>query len=201
MQSRRSFLQAAAAAFSGVALGRLGETTAPEPQPIDYSRFCDHDGDSWRYDLAAPFSQNGMIVATDSKILISHPGELSGGGTARVPDVGKLWWGEFDARGWVELPPPRIEETRDHWSRCVHCLGADCSHCEEGWTRTAERLYGVGFSTFCMDALRRLGPIETRILRGVTSACGVNTAVLLFRGPCDVRGFLMPFYRSSDGSL
>lgn len=239
MQSRRSFLQAAAAAFSAVALGRLGTPSAPGPRPIDYSRFLMRADDWWKvYELSAPFSQGELVCATDSRILLTHPGELSGAGSARVPDISKLNWSEFDSRGWRELPQVgRIDRFTDVSSECVYCLGSgihgessecggcygsgdfltdsgydDCPRCNgrgelgtpcvpcggTGYTPTAEHLHGERFSVFYLDALRRLGPIETRLIQGVRSAEHGETPALIFRGEQGIRGFLMPFFRPGE---
>lgn len=243
MQSRRSFLQTAAAAFAGVALGRLGSPSAPGPRPIDYTRFVEREAyDGARYQLAAPFSHGDMICATDCRILLTHQGELSGDGSARVPDVSRLNWSEFDSRGWRELPRVgRVARFTDVSSRCVHCLGTgflgessecgecygagdvptklgdyvvnfwDCPRCNgrgklgttcvpcggTGYTLTAEQLYGERFCVFYLDALRRLGPIETRLIQGAKSSHG-ESAALIFRGEHGVRGFLMPFCRPGE---
>lgn len=119
--TRRSFLQSMSAAMSAVAFGAR-MPSAIEPPKIRYDLFAE----TWiggKWDIHEPFSLDGSIYATDSRVLITHPGEWSGGATGRVPAVHHLWWGEFDRPGWKQLPEQRLELRHPHMeSQCVHCM-------------------------------------------------------------------------------
>jgi len=118
--NRRSFLQSLTVAFSAVATGtRL--SLKDEPPAIDYSLFTmdEHHLGLWSA-LVNPFSVDGSVYATDSRVLIRHPGEWSGDDAGRLPDVSKLWWEEFDEPGWHPLGVP---------VHVSHSRGADCPTC------------------------------------------------------------------------
>lgn len=118
---RRTFIKSIAAAFGTMAVGKL--PAMPAERRINYDRFCTNT--SIRYDLDSPWSQNGTVYASDYQILITHPGEFTGDGSARVPDLSKLWWGEFDSRGWREWPDQQVlvahPDGMQRW--CPKCHG------------------------------------------------------------------------------
>lgn len=121
--TRRSFLQSMSAAFSAAVIGI--RPAFAEPPKINYSLFCDNWLGSSRYDIADPFSIDGGIYATDSRVLITHPGEWSGNATGSLPNVGKLQWDEFNKPGWKELPSQKLELQDDPWhygGQCHHCM-------------------------------------------------------------------------------
>lgn len=133
---RRTFLQSVAAAMASTVTGRL--PAADVPLSIDYSRFTDYE--PVRYDLDTPWSHEGVTYATDSRILISHAGEFSGDGGGRFPDVGKLWWDEFDIRGWKPFPmrQRRLDFTGQspYPFACPECrgrgrVGRDVAECQK----------------------------------------------------------------------
>lgn len=119
--TRRSFLQSMAAAFSATALGV--RMSPAQPAAIRYELFTDTSAWVRRHQICEPFSLDGAVYATDARVLITHPGEWSGSGNAKVPDVGKLWWDEFDKPGWKELPEQRLELTTHDSSLCHLCMG------------------------------------------------------------------------------
>lgn len=133
MQTRRSFLQSMAAALSVAVIGTKPNLSAIERPAIDYSLFT--DGETARYDLSSPWSIDGAVYATNSRILVTHPGEWSGDGKARVPNVGGLPWDEFDACGWSPLGKlNRVEASG--CGQCVACrgvgvIGSNLSECDE----------------------------------------------------------------------
>lgn len=131
--TRRSFLQSMAAAMSVAVVGVHRSAAEPSPPVIDYSLFTDRE--TTRYDLSAPWSKDGAIYATNSRILVTHPGEWNGDGTGRVPNVGVLPWGEFDARGWSPLGKTKRVEA-DGCGYCFVCrgvgvLGSNLTECGE----------------------------------------------------------------------
>ena len=118
--NRRSFLQSMSAAFGALALGV--RPSFASPSRINYSLFTDKY--VRRYDLTSPWSDRGVIAVTDAKILITHPGEWSGEASAKVPDIWKLWWGEFDATGWCPLRTVRAKQNQQNsTSGCPQCYG------------------------------------------------------------------------------
>lgn len=140
----------------------VSATILPSGRPdrvIDYSLFV-NDVPGRKYDLRHPFAVRGAIYATDSRILVRHPGELTGISTALIPDVEKLWWREFDRSGWKRLGSPRYAHGKDNYedncpvcrgygivgerTRCLNCDGDEywwdrdfiksCGKCVDGWT-------------------------------------------------------------------
>ena len=119
--NRRSFLQMVSAALAASTLGVRGLTQ--QPDAINWNLLTDWDV---RYDLTSPWSVEGTIYATDTRKIIALPGEFSGKGDAKVPNVGKLPWNEFDAGGWQPLGRPVLERygTDDEtWTLCLQCFG------------------------------------------------------------------------------
>jgi hypothetical protein len=189
--NRRAFLQSMSAAFSAMALG-VRPAFAQSPPRINYDLFCD-SALSYRYDMMQPWSHEGIIAASDAKILIVHPGEWSGDGSARVPDLTKLWWDEFDAPGWKELPRQQLETVDATSLMCPACMGTGrlgdgihrvdikdedgdpcmgwvggraCSQCGGcGWDDFQHREI-LGDGHFCpgyMNRIRTLGGVDYRV--------------------------------------
>lgn len=120
--NRRSFMQAIAAAFSAVASG-VRPNFAAEPPKIRYELFSDTQ--DFRWALSQPFSQDGVICATDARIIVTHPGEWSGESAGRVPNISSLCWDEFDTGGWKELPSQSLEFAPqfEFGTMCHLCMG------------------------------------------------------------------------------
>lgn len=97
MLSRRSFMQSIGSMMAAMTLGVRGGVT--KKPTVNFDLFTDTI-ECARYNLQHPWSVNGIIAATDARILVTTPGELSGDADARVPDLGKLCWSEFDTGGF-----------------------------------------------------------------------------------------------------
>jgi hypothetical protein len=179
--NRRSFLQSMSVAFSAVAFG-VRPNFAQTPLKIRYELFADTQ--CFRYDLDQPFSLDGAIYATDSRFLITHPGEWTGMESGKVPNVARLWWGEFDKPGWKDLPAQKLELRSDHLeSLCHRCMGTGrvgdgvhrvpdkdqdgdaywrwaggerCPFCDHGWDRDVCNHERIGPAVFCPGRMNRL---------------------------------------------
>lgn len=135
MQNRRSFLQSMAAAMSVAVVGVKPGPAAIERPVIDYSLFVDNDDYIGRYDVSSPWSVDGSIYATDCRIVVTHPGEWSGGGDARVPNAQRLQWGEFESAGWSPLGST-VQVKSEGGAACGICrgrgvLGGNLVECDE----------------------------------------------------------------------
>lgn len=134
--NRRSFLASVSAAFSAAA---LGVNLKPRVPLIRYDLFTDAEIE--RYSIGEPFGVDGRVFATDSRVLVSHVGELiESDGERRLPNVRKLNWDEFDSPGWKPLGTPAYENQDDRrypGTPCPDCMGIGligtqftaCDHC------------------------------------------------------------------------
>lgn len=114
---RRSFL-ASLAAMTGFASGaRLGLVAS---EPVRYDLFL---GEDCRYKLAFPFSLDGHVYATDSRVLIRHACAVDHAvNETGLPPVNDLWWDAFDEGGWSRIKTPKLRSV-SHETCCVTCMG------------------------------------------------------------------------------
>lgn len=154
MQTRRSFMQSMAAALSVAVIGVKPNLSTFERPAIDYSLFTDKE--TARYDLTSPWSIDGNIYATNSRIIVTHPGEWSGDGKARVPNVGVLPWREFDSLGWSPLGKAKCVEAIG-CGQCAICRGVgvlgsnliECDECQGSGTFYPDNYEWTGRSRPC----------------------------------------------------
>lgn len=146
---RRSFL-ASLAAMTGFASGmRLGYVA---DDAVRYDLFLGNDG---RYSLAFPFSLDGHVYATDSRILIRHADtvdRLANDGS--LPPVSSLWWDAFEQGGWKRIERPKVRLVSDaDTTLCLTCMGTGrsgsgvhrCSVCkadDDNWGLLADGTIG-----------------------------------------------------------
>lgn len=122
--NRRTFMQSVAAAFASPILSRIAPVAVY--REIDWSLFVDAmPRKSDRFDLASPFVQNGLRIATEARLLIAAPDESGDGESrARVPDCSVLPWREFDSAGWSRLTEQtRILIDQQYPYECPSCFG------------------------------------------------------------------------------
>lgn len=192
VMQRRTFLASLAAMAGGVSVGRSVVVADPAPQ-IRYELFC---GPAWsRYTISTPFSIGDATYATDSRVLITHVGEVDAVGEEfSVPPVDRLWWDEFDRAQWKRL---RADNPRVHasWGMCPNCMGMTCSSCSDGYVTAAatdELIDGMPFQVAYLHRIRTLpGDLEYRVLSDATDAYGGGAHALAFRWGDGGKGFLM----------
>lgn len=122
VMTRRSFIESVAAMVAASAVGK--SVVLPKQPAIDYSLFCDKIGIG-RYDLLTPFDLQGVRYASDARVLVCHESDgHSTDGDRPVPDVTKLWWDEFETRGWQRLPDSCVYNARGTGDdECETCYG------------------------------------------------------------------------------
>ncbi len=207
--NRRSFLQSLAALSGSVAIGiRPGAESIGKKSLIDYSLFCDDPlAPTPRFNLLDPFSVGEHVYASDCRILVRHPGVLTGEASGRVPDVSQLWWEEFDSPGWGSLHQAEyVYGKPGHvMALCGVCLGRGvvgkvfrctaedcefdrevghgCPHCVNGW---------VGAK--CTASGCRKGDVEFREIIGGSLFCPSYMSRVRSLGNIEYR-----IIRKSDG--
>lgn len=184
--NRRGFM-ATAGAFAG--LGLLPSWRAfKQRKQIDLTPFCDEDCYG-RFAIDKPFAQDGMVYATDARIMcrttLADAPELSEG--ARLPGASTLpWWKETDLQ-WKPWPKLALFADADSygdicpkcWGKgvfgnireCVECRGLGeiidkydwshgCKACREsGYTGDVRCDYCGGSGSTERPALQRVGSL------------------------------------------
>lgn len=211
---RRSFLQSVAAAF---ACAVTGVPVVPrQAQAINWDLFTALPEYMTRnYDLQRPWSFERLTVASDARVLLTVAGESDGDGTARVPDLSHLPWGEFDSGGWqpmgerkfisvspmdtgmcdacggtrwVDLHAVRHVPMTDpaYWEEDLcYSGGTRCARCAGDDLHIREVVGGVEFCPAYQTRIRTLGPLDWRMSEFT------HGNIMLFRSDV-VRGFVMP---------
>jgi hypothetical protein len=124
--SRRGFIKTASA-FAGLGLLPSWKQFTQRRQ-IDLRPFCD-DWTGYHWNLAQPFAQDGLVYATDARILcrttLADAPQLSD--QARLPAASKLPWWEADDRELTWRPWPKLRLFSDKKEMtCPVCWGRGC---------------------------------------------------------------------------